>query len=255
MPPFLKVAGATTVLLVGVTTAVLVLAAINWRPAAPPTLDEVVLGLTPVERRALEQLCRDAGIAISDFQLITTWQRQIATVPLAIAGGDGHITALRMSGLRLADITPVRALSEVQALWFDANQLAAIPDLSALTKLRELNLRHNQITSLGNDSLPPHLAVLDVGHNRLDSLAGIGAARFLGQLYAGNNAITAADALANHPGLQEVDLDGNRLTSLDPLLASASLRRLYARRNPLSAPPAKPKSTRLEVYTDAMASK
>lgn len=246
-PRFLKVALGTGAVFAVTLVVSLFMASRGARPV-PLALPDRIASLVPAERAALEQLCRDAGSAIEELQLVNLWQLELGRAPRGVAIDKGHVTALQLSGTPLADAARIVVFTELESLWLTRNQLMTFPATAHLTKLRELNLRGNQLTAL--ESIAPKLEVLDVGDNQLASLEGVQSVGTLQRLFAGKNAITSAEPLAALRALLEVDLDHNRLTSIEPLLGVKGLRLLYVRGNPLAtAPPRTANGGALQIFS------
>lgn len=245
-PRFLKVALGTGAVFAVTFVVALFLASRGERPVAA-TLADSLASLLPAERTVLEELCREAGIAVTELQLVNIWQLQLGRAPRGVAIEKGHVTALHLSGTPLAAAAHIGIFTELESLWLPHNQLTTLPSTAHLTKLRELNLRGNQLTAL--EPIAPKLEVLDLGNNQLTSIDGVRFIRTLQRLFAGKNAITSAEPLAGLRMLLEVDLDHNQLTTIEPVLGVKSLRLLYVRGNPLAtAPPRKVDHGRLEVF-------
>jgi len=124
------------------------------------------------ERQALLDLLKGTGVAPEGLRSIGI--RGIDRNPKAIAIEGGHVIGLRLSGVTLVDLSPLRRLPALQALWLTDCGLTSIAGISELPKLVDLNLDGNKLTSLAGLSGLPALKKLSARNNQLSEAPAAG---------------------------------------------------------------------------------
>lgn len=122
------------------------------------------------ERQALTDLLKGTGVTAEGLRSIGI--RGIDRNARAIAIEGGHVIGLRLSQVTLADLSPLRRLSALQALWLTDCGLTSIEGIADLPQLSDLNLDGNQLTSLAALRGLPALKKLSARNNRLTEKPG-----------------------------------------------------------------------------------
>lgn len=124
------------------------------------------------ERQALLDLLNGSGVAPEGLRSIGI--RGIDRNERAIAIEGGHVIGLRLSRVTLSDLSPLRRLSALQALWLTDCGLTSVEGLSDLPQLSELNLDGNKLTSLATLQGLPALKKLSAKNNAIREAPGPG---------------------------------------------------------------------------------
>ncbi|MBL9009333.1 MAG: hypothetical protein JNJ46_34045 [Myxococcales bacterium] len=159
------------------------------------------------ERQALLDLLKGTGVQPEGLRSIGI--RGIDRNARAIAIEGGHVIGLRLSNMTLTDLSPVRRLTALQALWLTDCGLVSVESLSDLPQLADLNLDGNKLTSVASLKGLPALKKLSVRNNQLTEPPGAGLPAKLTLALDGNPlasatptaAPTAAPAAASPGGL------------------------------------------------------
>jgi internalin A len=122
-----------------------------------------------------------------------------------------NLTKLNLENNKIADITPLSALTNLTSLSLSHNQITDITGLSALTNLTELDLYDNQITDISRLSALTNLTELDLSDNQITN-------------------ITPLSGLTN---LTDLDLQYNQITDITGLSALTNLTWLHLKDNPI----------------------
>jgi len=144
------------------------------------------------ERQALLDLLKGTGVQPEGLRSIGI--RGIDRNARAIAIEGGHVIGLRLSNMTLTDLSPVRRLTALQALWLTDCGLVSVEGLADLPQLSELNLDGNKLTSVASLKGLPALKKLSVRNNQLTEPPGAGLPAKLTLALDGNPLGSAAPA-------------------------------------------------------------
>lgn len=160
--------------------------------------------LDPTERQALTDLLEGTGL--SPEQLRPIGILGIDRNPRALAVEGGHIVGLRLSGVTVANLTPLKQLPSLQVLWLTECTLPSLGGLAGQGALRDLSLARSGLGTSDGIADLPRLTELDLDDNKLPSLSGLKGLPALKKVSARNNAIVEHPSLGKNVVLV---LDGN----------------------------------------------
>jgi Leucine-rich repeat (LRR) protein len=124
------------------------------------------------ERQALSDLLKGTGVTAEQLRSIGI--RGIDRNARAIAIEGGHVIGLRLSNVTLSDLSPLRRMTALQALWLTDCGLTSVDGLFDLPQLTDLNLDGNGLTSLAALRGLPALKKLSARNNKLTEKPGAG---------------------------------------------------------------------------------
>lgn len=105
----------------------------------------------------------------------------------------------------IADITPLKNLTELVELTLCYNQFSDISALSSLTKLERLDLSGNKIQDINALKELVNLTYLNIGDNEISDITSLENMTKLEALYIYGNSITSLNGLENALNLYHVD--------------------------------------------------
>jgi hypothetical protein len=130
-----------------------------------PGIEGELSTMDATERQALLDLLKGTGVAPEGLRSIGI--RGIDRNPRALAVEGGHVIGLRLSQVTLTDLSPLRRLPALQALWLTDCGLTSVDGLADLPQLSDLNLDGNKLTSLAPLKGLPALKKLSARNNQL----------------------------------------------------------------------------------------
>lgn len=137
----------------------------NGDRSAPAGIEGELNAMDATERQALLDLLKGTGLTPEGLRSIGI--RGIDRNAKAIAIEGGHIIGLRLSNVTLADLSPLRRMPALQALWLTDCGLTAIDGIADLPQLVDLNLDGNKLTSVATLTGVPALKKLSLRNNQL----------------------------------------------------------------------------------------
>jgi len=201
------------------------------------------------DRLAIERLLSDARLDPAQLDMVgsigaANWLQL----------DSGRVQSLQLSGLKLADLSSIAALTSLQSLRISDGQLDSLnglPQSCALTSihveraqladaapvsfcrsLRHLSLPGNLLTQLPKVSQLAELRHLDLSDNLLDHIE-ISHLQNLQSLNLANNRLLDCPLVAKLPSLRRLVLSGNRIVDLHALRDLPELEDLLADNNRL----------------------
>ena len=125
---------------------------------------------------------------------------------------------LFLNNNKLTDISPLRALNQLQKLFLGGNQLTDVSPLTKIDQLQTLTLWMNQVTDASPLSGLDKLQKLDLSGNQLTNVSPLRSLNKLQDLQLADNQLTNVSSLRALDQLKILDLSRNQITDLVPLL-------------------------------------
>ncbi|NIM17826.1 MAG: hypothetical protein GTO45_38105 [Candidatus Aminicenantes bacterium] len=182
------------------------------------------------DRKIIKQIGKQLGIELKPQPL----EEIIGTKNSFALDHTGQVKGLNLDGTNITDLTPLSALTNLEALHLSDNQIMDLTPLSALTNLRELGLSGNQITDLTPLSAMTNLEELVLSGNQITDLTPLSALTKLTALILYNTQITDLTPLSALTKLTELSLSRNQITDLRPLSDLTNLGSLYLSGNQIT---------------------
>lgn len=212
-----------------------------------------------VQRRAVERVEALGGSVYDDYQL----DAQLRLLPNATSPGPGwlhsilgidyfatveaislHRCSVRdlafiasLTDLRslqvtgpfldeLADLTPIRNLTKLEALYLSAPQLADISMISEMTLLEELLLENCRIRDLSPLADLTELTNLYLRGTNVSDVSPLSRLSRLKMLFLSDTKVEDVAPLSNLHQLRRLHLEGAQVADVSPLMGLTTLRRL-----------------------------
>ncbi|MCF8054454.1 MAG: leucine-rich repeat domain-containing protein [Deltaproteobacteria bacterium] len=143
---------------------------------------------------------------------------RISALP-AMIGKLVWLRKLDLSYTYVADLSPLKNLTNLQSLDFNNTEVTDLSPLKNLTNLQSLNLGNNKVTDLSPLKNLTNLQSLNLGNNKVTDLSPLKNLTILQLLDLGNTTVTDLSPLKNLTILQLLDLGNTTVTDLSPLQA------------------------------------
>lgn len=177
----------------------------------PLDIKEAIGSMDSTERQALAELLNGTGLTAEGLRPIGILG--IDRNPKALAVEKGHVVGLRLSGVTVSDLGPVRRLPGLQVLWLTGCALPNLDGLSGHDALRDLSLASSGLVSIEGLANLPRLAELNLDDNKLRSLTELKGLPALKRISVRNNQLTEPPHLGTKIN---VALDENPSTKAAP---------------------------------------
>ncbi len=180
-------------------------------------------GVPAVEVEALAKLLEGAGVEPAQFAVLQGRGGSLAKAPNGFLLEDGHVTAIKLSGTKLATTAALAPLKHLKGLSLVKNRLTSLEGLGGASSLLSVDVSHNKLTTLEGIGGCKQLRGLRASHNQLQTTKGLKGTTSIRSLILDHNQIADLADLAGHGQLVSLELTSNRLASLAGL---TDLRRL-----------------------------
>ena len=134
------------------------------------------------------------------------------------------LTRLDVPGRKIVDVSPLAALTNLEALNLRYNEIVDVSPLGVLARLEVLDLRRNQIADVSPLAALTSLKQLWLEDNEILDVSPLEALTGLELLALAGNPITDVSSLAALTSLQQLGLSENQIADLSPLAALTSLK-------------------------------
>ncbi len=208
------------------------------------------IALDAAEQEALSRLTEQLGLDPRDLDVSgDLFAPQSAWIL------DGHVIAIKFSGLPLESLQGFPQFSKLEKLEIKSAKLISLQGLqpkNAISQisiqdsglqqvdgldgcllLRDLNLRNNRIESLESLASLPKLQSLDVAHNLIQEAVGLTAVMSLESLDISDNHLKTLEHIAYLPKLKHLNVARNQLSTLQGLEQLSSINAVFADQNKL----------------------
>ncbi len=170
------------------------------------------------------------GVTIKQCEKENLWEYNAAYA----ADSQGNVTALKLTGQNITDISALSGLANLATLYLSGNQLTDISALSGLANLATLYLSNNQLTDISALSGLANLTTLWLNDNQLTDISALSGLANLATLWLNNNQLTDISALSGLANLTTLWLNDNQLTDISALSGLANLTELRLYNNQLT---------------------
>ena len=162
-----------------------------------------------------------------------------------------ELRLLDLSGNSIGDISPLTEMAKLEELYMGHNALTTLPLLRKLTSLRILDLSYNALEYVGSVSACTGVERLNVSHNRLTSVTAVSALTKLVWLNASSNKVTEVTALTPCTELESFLMSDNKLTDVSFLSGCSKIREVNIDYNDVVSVPAFQADCPLEIFSAA----
>jgi internalin A len=141
------------------------------------------------------------------------------------------LAELDLSNNKIADVTPLKNLKQVQMLLLTDNQVEDIAPLGDMQNLQYVELSKNKVKNIAPLAQCTNMHSIYVSTNQVTDLKSVFGLQRLGVLYADHNKVTAIDGINGLRSLWSLSLNENEISDLKPLVGLTGLNSLYLEKN------------------------
>jgi len=145
------------------------------------------------------------------------------------------LALLELTDGEIADLSPIKDLTNIQSLTLARNKITDISALTGLTNLQYLDLTGNAVADLRPLANLKSLNSLYLSSNKIADLTPLAGLERVWSLYLDGNLVTDLKPLAGMKWLSSLDLKNNKVADLSPLAGLNSLHYLFLDGNPLQS--------------------
>jgi len=144
------------------------------------------------------------------------------------------LAELNLADNEIADITPIKDLTQIQLLDLSKNKISNIGAIAGLVNLQYIELSDNQVSDLSPVAKLSNLRNLYVDRNQVKDLGPVSQLPKLVSLYVRDNPISDLRPLASLKWLERLDIRGNQVSDLAPLSGLTEWKYLIADKNKIT---------------------
>ncbi len=145
------------------------------------------------------------------------------------------LALLELTGGEIADLSPIKDLTNIQSLTLAHNKIKDISALAGLTNLQYLDLTGNEVSDLRPLANLKSLNSLYLSSNKIADLSPLAGLERVWSLYLDGNLVTDLKPVAGMKWLSSLDLKNNKVADLSPLSPLTSLHYLFLDGNPVQS--------------------
>ena len=145
------------------------------------------------------------------------------------------LALLELTDGEITDLTPIKALTNIQSLTLARNKIKDISALAGLTNLQYLDLTGNEVSDLRPLTNLKSLNSLYLSSNKIADLTPLTGLERVWSLYLDGNLVTDLKPVGGMKWLSSLDLKNNKVSDLSPLAQLNSLHYLFLDGNPVKS--------------------
>ncbi len=144
---------------------------------------------------------------------------------------------LDLSSNTLRNLSPLKGMKDLEALYLGSNAVTSLSDISDLKKLTVLDVSFNSLKSLSPVQGLTGLSVLNASNNQLSSISDLATLTALTELDVSFNSIADVAAISGCSKMEKLNLANNAVTDITMLDKMPQLHTLNVASNQIAALP------------------